>query len=692
MKKLISLALAFTLSAGALCATACSTSNGGNNGEQNGAEAPLPEYTVSATSGAGGKLTASKEKVQFGESVTFTAVPENGYLLALFEINGNEVEMDGNSYVISGAMRNYAAKAYFVQSNVTITFDEGEENAPDSKQAVYGGKYGKLPVPAARKGKRFTGWLDSAGNKITENSKVDGASSVIGLVSSWEELDETQKAQLKPISISTTYHDMAATKYGVVWHTRAEPLYPVIYVSKGGSVDESTARVIRAESEFWFRDEYVINGVVDNLEYETQYTVKMGDLAADVWSREYTFITREEKLEDANFIFIADTQENRLIENMGTLSYGGSQDWYLGTTYSSQVLKEARAHFPEADFIAHGGDIINYGIEARYWEQMLGSWDENLFSLPMAAIAGNHEDPMWYAFGRKNNIVNKMFNVDWSEDAYASAGMFYSFDYGPLHFVALRSNDVYNDENGMLGEGQLEWLKQDVTAAKQREEIKWVVAMMHEGPIYPDFTRITSNAHEPMLGGQLLPVFDELDLDLLLCGHGHDLNTSYPIVWDETAAPQKNTDNPEKRFPGQANAKEITVSAVTRQTKKVTLADGTQVDEFVYPAGTTNRGTVYHQVPTSGMQVSAQYKYTQVKELLAEKTIYKALASCAAGCIEVDGKPSEVPYSAYSYLEVKKDTLTMRTYGVDAKGVYKETDSAKYKNYSVFIDGIRLLK
>ena len=34
----------------------------------------------------------------------------------------------------------------------------------------------------------------------------------------------------------------------------------------------------------------------------------------------------------------------------------------------------------------------------------------------------------------------------------------------------------------------------------------------------------------------------------------------------------------------------------------------------------------------------------------------------------------------------------MRTYGVDAKGVYKETDSAKYKNYSVFIDGIRLLK
>ena len=644
----------------------------------------VPKYSVEVSSSIGGSVTASDSEVDLGEAVVLTVAEQDGYVLASLTINGNKVDLDGNTYTIGGAMRDYKVVAQFVKTDVTVSFSGDGADELDEKGVVYGSTFGKLPTPAPILGKRFAGWIDENGKSITEASIVGGVKSEIELFSTWEDVTEEEKALMRPTSITTAYHDMAATKYGVVWHNKTVPAYPVMLIQEGETVAKDTARMVKADYEYWFWDEYTVNAVVDGLKFNTTYTVQMGDYAADVWSDSFTFTTREEYVDEANFIFISDTQENYLIENMGNYSTG-----YLGTTYSSQVLKEATARFPEADYIAHGGDMVNWGIETKYWEEMLGSYEEFLFQYPMMITTGNHSEPLWYGFGSKNNIENKLFNVDWEEDLYAASGMLYSFDYGPMHFVSLRSNDVFYDQGNVLTDGQINWFINDVNKARQNENTKWVVVMMHEGPIVPEFTSMNSNHHSPSLGGQLIPLFDELEIDLLLYGHNHYLDTTYPIVWDETATPQPNTD---KTFPGYPNAKPLTVRAVTKQTEEVTLADGTVVDKIVYPEGTTKRGTVYHQIMTSGPQVNTTYKYDTVAERYEALGVYRILASGGVGALEINGAPSTVPYCGYSYVQVAGDSLTVRSYGVYAKGVYNETDPSKIGDHAVYLDGFMLTK
>jgi len=678
MKKYVSLMLAFVMS---VTLFSC------QKNEQS-QETEIPKYRVEVSSSDGGSVSASDNEVEFGDNVVFTVSENEGYVLASFKINGNEVELDGNTYTIAGAMRDYTISASFVKADVTVSFNgDGAEELAE-KGVIYGGTFGKLPTPAPIFGKRFVGWVNENGKVVSESSVVDGIKSKIELTSSWEEVGQEEKELLKPFSISSTYHDMAATKYGVVWHNKVEPVYPVMLIEEGNTVSNDTARIIKADYEYWFWDEYTVNAVADELKFNTTYTVKMGDLAADVWSDSYTFTTRDEYEEEASFIYISDTQENYLIENMDKLTaYAGIG--YLGTTYSSQVLKEATTRFPEADYIAHGGDFINYGIEAKYWEQMLGSYEEYLFNYPIMITTGNHSEPLWYAFGSKNNIENKMFNVDWEEDAHASSGMIYSFDYGPLHFISLRSNDVFYEKGGVLTDSQVNWFINDVNKARQNENIKWIIAMMHEGPIVPRFTTMNSNQHSPSLGGQLFPLFDQLEIDMLLYGHNHYLDSTYPLVWDETQEPLANTD---KTFPGYPLAKPLTVRAVTKQTEPYTLEDGTVVDKYVYPEGTTARGTICHQIMTSGPQVTGAFKYNEVEAIYDEVRVFRKLASGAVGALEVNGQPSAVPYCGYSYVQVTADSLTVRSYGVHAKGVYNETDPSKITDHAVYVDGFMLTK
>lgn len=655
----------------------------------------IPTYSVTVNSTQGGSISASAEEVEFGDNVLITVTANDGYVVAEFKVNNSVIELESDTFLISGAMRDYNIEVSFIKANVIVDFEGDGASELENKSVAYGNTFGKLPIPDAILGKRFVGWVNERGEVVTEQTRVSGKNDVIILTSTYEEVDEEDKELLKPFSITTSYYDMAATSYGVVWHNLMEPIYPVMMIQEGNSVKPDEARIINGDYEHWFDGEYVVNAVVDNLKFNTTYTVKLGDLSADVWSNTYTFTTREEYLEEANFIYITDSQENYRIENMGYLtSFEGIG--YLGDTYSHQVLKEATARFPEADFMTHGGDLINWGIEPRYWEEMLGSWEEYLFNYPMMATAGNHEEPLWYAFGRKNDIVNKMFNVDWQEDAFASSGMFYSFDYGPLHFITLRSNDIFNDNKGVLSETQVNWLKNDVAAARERTGIKWIVGMMHEGPIIPSFSKMTSNAHVPTLGGQLVPLFDELDIDLILYGHNHYLDSSWPIVWDETADPLPYTDYASLVERGETKefglAKEIRARAVTTQVEPYTLADGTVVSKIVYPEGTTDRGTVYHQVSCSGPQVNKTYSYKQLAQNLEDKIIYRNLLSGGVGMVEVNGEASTVPYCGYSYVEVTASTLTVRTYGVYAKGVYEETDVSKYSDHAVLMDGFMLEK
>lgn len=627
-------------------------------------------YTIVSTADAGGTISALANKVVAGAPVTFILTAQSGYDLKSFTINGGEVapylqeQTDGAiiyEYTVSNVLRDYKAVADFAKTNVTISFTGEGVGEIANKNAVYGGRYGELPTPVCT-GKRFAGWKDQNGKFVNQSAKITEFGDIV-LTAVWEEISQETKEALKPFSATAAYFDAAATSYGVVWHTKTQPIAPAVQYFKGKGTDFGSAVSVSGSAEEWLYGEYVVNAVIDGLEFGQEYTVRFGDESADVWGNSHTFTTRAEQIDVAKFFYFTDTQEFRKIENRSESVKLAVED-----TYWAQTMREAVSRFPNADFIAHGGDMVNYGAATWAWREMLDSVEEYLFDLPIQMAAGNHEDPNWYSAGYET--VNKIFHVDAPQDNNIR-GDYYSFDYGPLHFVCLRSNDLFQGGSGVLSGSQISWLRQDMAKASKNPAIKWTVAMMHEGPIIPTYEKPTSNTNQATLGKQMIPIFDELEIDLVLYGHNHYLDSTYPLVWDESATPVLSDG--------------LKVKPVTKDTVKE-VYDGDEVDTFVYPAGMVKRGTVYHQTGTSGHSYSSSFKLADLEKNLGKKVNYRMLLSGAQGCYDDKGR------TMYSYIEVSEHALVVRTYGVDVKGIAEVQGNDGLSEYGAYFDGFMLKK
>ena len=623
----------------------------------------VPQYNVSTSATVGGSLTADVTKALQGEEIAFTITPEEEYVLEKLEINGGEVEVVGDVFYYTGILSDLTAKAYFVKKDVTLYFEDVEIAIP-TQTVKYGKVYGELPE-GVKKGQRFVGWQDKDGNIISEKDIVDAAESIT-LTATWAELTDTEKQQLVPYSATTAYYDMAATKYGVVFHTKGKPSAPRILIAENGEGNFENATSITCDYEPFF-NEYVCNGVVENLKFDTKYSVKFGDYSADTWSKTYTFTTRKEKIDKVNFFYVADSQQNA---SKGDANTSKIQE----TTYWDITMGDAVTRFPNADFIAHGGDMIDYAAEPAYWKRMLDSVEEYLFEYPLMNTPGNHEGDGWYSAG--HSCIGKLFNIDTPTDT--EMGYYYSFDYGPMHFVSSLSNDIFYHYDGKYTKAQLDWLRKDMAAARENPQIKWIVMMTHHGIVTPTFSKVASGAFNPITYAQIMPILDEYDVELVLYGHNHYLDSTYPIVW--TNEIEKTVFESYEYINDYVDYYKVATATTT--TKK-TLHDGVEVDEFVYSNGVTNKGTVMHQTACVGDQWNTTFKLSDLETNLAKNPDYRMLLSGGKGAIE-DG----VGYSMYSYVEVTQDTLVCRTYGVDVVAQYSTSSLTNGK----YLDGFLLRK
>ena len=648
--------LAATLASGVVFGSACAK------------EPTTPEYSVSVSSSEGGSVTASVDKVTQGGSVVLNVTAENGYVLDALLINGKEVEVVNGSFTIYEALRNYRVEAKFATPDVTLAFDAAGGTEVENEMRIHGDEFGELPMPVLI-GKRFLGWkIDGQKGYVNEYDIVDEYGK-IELVADWADISDEEKEELAPFSSTCVYHDMAATKYGVVWHTYTAPINSVVQIVEGNSTDFSAARTIAADVMEPWLSEYISNAVIDGLKFSTEYSVRFGDLSADVWSDVYHFTTREEEIDVTKFFYVADTQETWLIN-------AHAASTYIGDTYFSYVVKDMVKRFPEADFIAHGGDIVNWGAEPLGWKEILQSLKGNLFQYPMQTISGNHEDAMWYSCGQVTTY--KMFNLDYPEPDKQNplGGGYFSYDYGPVHFTNLVTNDAFYTKGGYIGENQLAWMERDFAAARANPEIKWIIVIMHEGIYSISATKAGSNYHRTQFASQLNPLFDEYDVELVMYGHDHWLECTYPLVVDETQTEVVNLVSG--------------VRPVTNETRKVTLESGEVIEEFVYSEGTTDKGTVHFEVAPAGHQYGNTWTSKMNYTLEAWETLkgdHPRFRMVTSG-LNPYGDKAKTMVSMYSYIEADDDELLVRTYGVP---VMQNALDNNYTNNKL-IDGFRLTK
>lgn len=238
-----------------------------------------------------------------------------------------------------------------------------------------------------------------------------------------------------------------------------------------------------------YRKQYSHQVAVTDLEPGTEYTYRVGDAEKNMWSDACTFVT-DNKDERFSFITIADVQAS-------------SEENFA---HASLTLKAALDTLPGAEFIANLGDYVNDNTndEWDWYFEKFAFANDHFTGVP---VAGNHD----------GNITNKlntfnfenMFCLDKS-DNHSLEGVYYSFDYGNAHFVVLNTNDMYP-----MSQAQRNWLINEMT----NSNAMWKIVFMHRS-----FYSAGKNINKPdtiILRDILLPIIDELDIDLVISGHDH---------------------------------------------------------------------------------------------------------------------------------------------------------------------------
>jgi predicted phosphodiesterase len=100
---------------------------------------------------------------------------------------------------------------------------------------------------------------------------------------------------------------------------------------------------------------------------------------------------------------------------------------------------------------------------------------------------------------------------------------YYSFDLQNIHFLALSTEVSFN-----VNSAQYKFVKDDLSKAASNPNIDWIIAYYHR-PMYtlpsthPAITSLRSIYH---------PMFEQYGVDLVLQGHNHNYQRTYPIKFN----------------------------------------------------------------------------------------------------------------------------------------------------------------
>lgn len=293
-----------------------------------------------------------------------------------------------------------------------------------------------------------------------------------------------------------------------------KPLPAVKFLRQIVTADSATSRVVMFQA-----DEKISNV---KLEYKMigEDTAHFAKVAEDFFDGDFIYSGTLENLKPAslyNFRIIS----NDTATNWQNLRTAGNGDFKMLVFSDSQCIDYriwqrtatvAAKNFPDAEIFAVNGDLVDNGQDKLQWRKWFNAVEILLQDKILVPVTGNHE---FYSVNWINTLPTRFLH-NFKLPANGNKkfdGYFYSFEYGAAQFFILNTQflELENFKSG-LQDAQEYFLKNAVRNSNRR----WKIVLMHKAIFNRAQTDFTDEAKN-----FFLPLFDELQIDLVLTGHLH---------------------------------------------------------------------------------------------------------------------------------------------------------------------------
>jgi predicted phosphodiesterase len=191
-------------------------------------------------------------------------------------------------------------------------------------------------------------------------------------------------------------------------------------------------------------------------------------------------------------------ESSRVIPNFNFAAVG---DW--GCTMATK--KNLNLILDKNPVLVLGLGDYSYNNTAECWLNLISPIKNKT-----AITIGNHDD---MTFSKLNEYMN-YFNL---------TEQFYAFNFQNVHFVMMSTEIPFE-----IGSEQYNFVKNDLASASANSTIDWIVVIPHD-PLYTSPSIIAANV---IFRDIYHPLFENYGVDIVLQGHIHNYQRSYPLKYN----------------------------------------------------------------------------------------------------------------------------------------------------------------